>query len=319
MARIVHTAQALVDVLLEVPALPRSGQNVNASSAHRYAGGAVTILLAAARLGASAVHAGAIGSGVNGELIRRVLRAENVAVSAAPIADADSGECLVLIEPDGQRTFVTTYGAERHITATSLSSAEAEAGDFVCISGYSLFEPTCAPLLDYLETLDAGVQVVLDPGAPFADFPRELQDAALAHVTVWTSNLEEATTFTGIQDPAAAAKQLAERIDTVIVRAGERGCWVASGGDVSACAGYPQTAIDTNGAGDTHTGALLALRAAGASWVEAASAANAAAAIKVTRRGPDTAPTASEVAAFLRRHDPNALTDQLARLLTRRS
>ena len=50
---------------------------------------------------------------------------------------------------------------------------------------------------------------------------------------------------------------------------------------------------------DCHTGALIAARQAGASWPEACRRANAAAAIKITRRGPDTAPTTAEVDEFL--------------------
>ena len=53
-----------------------------ASSYHRYAGGAVTILLAAARSGASCVHAGAVGTGPNGDLVRAALAAEGVEVSS---------------------------------------------------------------------------------------------------------------------------------------------------------------------------------------------------------------------------------------------
>ena len=63
--------------------------------------------------------------------------------------------------------------------------------------------------------------------------------------------------------------------------------------------GYPQKAVDTNGAGDTHTGVLVACRAAGMPWVESARRANAGGAIKVTRRGPATAPTAAEIDDFL--------------------
>ena len=51
MPRVIHTAQALVDAVMEVPSLPVRGGNVMATSYRRYAGGAVTILLAAARSG----------------------------------------------------------------------------------------------------------------------------------------------------------------------------------------------------------------------------------------------------------------------------
>ena len=43
-----HTGQALVDVVVEVPSLPRRGQNVMAGSSTRYAGGSVSVLVAAA-------------------------------------------------------------------------------------------------------------------------------------------------------------------------------------------------------------------------------------------------------------------------------
>ena len=44
MSRVIHTGQALVDVVVEVPDLPARGQNVMASSVADYAGGAVTVL-----------------------------------------------------------------------------------------------------------------------------------------------------------------------------------------------------------------------------------------------------------------------------------
>src|SRR5690606_16200359 len=119
MSRVLHTAQALVDVILEVDALPTRGGNANARSERRYAGGAVTTLLAAARTGAEAVHGGAHGTGPNGDLIREVLGADGVAVSDVTREDADTGYCVVLLEPSAERTFLTVYGAEREVTAES--------------------------------------------------------------------------------------------------------------------------------------------------------------------------------------------------------
>src|SRR5690606_18118006 len=101
----------------------------------------------------------------------------------------------------------------------------------------------------------------------------------------------------------AHARALAPRLRTgavAIVRDGAEGCAVYAEGESTYVPGFPQSPIDTNGAGDTHTGALLAGIAEGATWVDACRRANAAAAIKVTRRGPSTAPTADEVDEFLR-------------------
>ena len=302
MPRVIHTAQALVDAVMEVPWLPSRGGNVMASSYHRYAGGAVTILLAAARSGARCVHAGSVGTGWNGDLVRAALEAEGVEVSSPRVPDLDTGVCVVLVEPTAERSFVTTQGAERHISLESLSACAPVAGDLVCVSGYSLVGRTRDPLVAWLATLAEGVVVVLDPGAAFAALDVATRDAVLRRTDVWTGNAEEAAAVSGVTGMEETAQVIATMLppDAVtIVRDGPRGCLVREGSAAVHLPGFPQRPLDTNGAGDTHTGVLLAERAAGASWTDAASRANAAGAIKVTRRGPDTAPTRAEIDAFL--------------------
>jgi len=305
--RVIHTSQALVDEVVEIPGLPARGQNAMATTFTRYAASAVNILLAAARQGAQCVHAGAVGTGPNGDLIRAALVAEGVRISAPPVPDQDTGICFVMVEPSAERTFVTTLGAERHPTVASLATSDPRPGDLVCVSGYSLVGTTRDPLLTWLDTLPGGVEVVFDPGAIFAALPAPLRDRMLARATVWTSNAEEATQLTGWTGMTDSAYAVASRLHpdaVVIVRDGRHGCVVHEDDHTAYVPGYPQTPVDTNGAGDAHTGILVAGRAAGLTWGAAARRANAGAALKVTRRGPNTAPTAAEIDAFLAAQPP---------------
>lgn len=303
MARVIHTGQALVDEVVEVASLPRRGDNAMASSYARYAGGATNILVASARAGAPSVHAGAHGTGPNGDLVRSAMAAEGIEVCSPVVDGLDTGICFVMVEPSAERTFVTTQGAERHITVESLATSRPVAGDLVNVTGYSLALPaTRDPLLDWLEGLDDGVHVVLDPGAAFAALPGRLRDRMLALTTVWTSNADEAYQLTMKRDMAKAAEACAALLPdgaVSIVRDGPEGCAIHLDGTTTALAGYRQKPVDTNGAGDCHTGVLVAEVALGTGWVDAARRANAAAAIKVTRKGPATAPTRAEVDAFL--------------------
>jgi sugar/nucleoside kinase (ribokinase family) len=311
MSRVIHTGQALVDVVVEVPDLPVRGQNVMATTATDYAGGAVTVLVAAARFGAECVHAGAHGTGPHGDLIRTALDAEGIDVAAPPVPDLDTGICVVMVEPSAERTFVTTLGAERRISVESLATSDPRPGDLVCVTGFSLaLDSTRDPLLAWLPTLDPDVVVVLDPGAAFAGLPEEVRVAMLEVTDVWSSNAEEAEDLlreVGAEAPAdlaaltTAVAPLLRGDAIAIVRDGPEGCAVHVAGVTTDVPGFPQTPLDTNGAGDTHTGALLAEVAAGTPWVEGCRRANAAAAIKVTRRGPESAPTAAEVDDFLAR------------------
>lgn len=298
----IHTGQALVDVVLEVPDLPLRGSNVNAASYTRYAGGAVSTLVAAARTGAPAVHAGAVGTGPNGDLLRAAMEQERIELVSPPVPHRDTGICVVMVEPTAERTFVTTYGAERDITVRSLATSAPRGGDLVCVTGYSLYAPTRDPLLEWVEALVQGVSVVLDPGAALADLPGELSTRMLALTDVWTSNAQEARELTGVGDPFSSCAAVAEHLHAdavVVVRDGPEGCFVRVDGETSYVRGFPQVPVDTNGAGDTHTGVLLAERALGTPWLEAARRANAAGAVKVTRKGPATAPTRAEVDGFL--------------------
>lgn len=303
MPRIIHTGQALVDAVARVPALPERGQNVMATSWDVAAAGSVNILVAAARSGAECVQAGVIGTGRNGDLIRTALAAEGATWSAPAVPDADTGLCLVLVEADGERTFVTTLGAERRLSVAALAASAPRPGDLVCITGYTLaVDATREPLEAWLATLPAGVGVVLDPGAVFAGLPESTRAAMLARTSIWTSNLAEAEALTPERGMAATARALAGLLtpDAVaIVRDGPAGCAVHADGTTTVVPGFPQDAVDTNGAGDAHTGVLLAEVARGTGWVEACRRANIGGAIKVTRRGPATAPTRAEIDAFV--------------------
>lgn len=302
MTRVIHTGQALVDLIVEVPALPPRGGNTMASSFGRYAGGAVSVLVAAARSGAHTVHAGSHGTGPNGDLVRTALEHAGVRWSSPPVPDEDTGVCVVLVEPSAERTFVTTLGAERRITAAGLGAAQPVAGDLVCVTGYSLLAPTVAPLADWLGRLPPTVRVVLDPGAAFAGLDAGVRDLMMRHTGIWTSNAAEAAELTGVarvEDATRALGQMLPEGAQVVVRDGPAGCYLLAGQAVTHVPGYPQRAVDTNGAGDAHTGVLVAELAAGTSLGESARRANAAAAIKVTRRGAATAPGREEIDAFL--------------------
>ena len=86
----------------------------------------------------------------------------------------------------------------------------------------------------------------------------------------------------------------------MLVRTGPDGCLIGRpGADWVRVPGFHVDALDTNGAGDAHSGAFIAALAAGAADTAAARSANAAAALSVTRPGPATAPTREELSRFL--------------------
>jgi sugar/nucleoside kinase (ribokinase family) len=314
--RLVFAGEAIVDVLMRVPALPPRGGDALATSCEVTAGGGFNVMAAAARQGLPVTYAGGHGTGPWGDLVRAALGAEGIGLLRPPDQDRDTGFDVALVEPDAERTFVTHVGAEAVRGPASWDAVRAGAGDAVYVSGYGLVLPDSGPALaQWASALPTGVLLFVDPGPLVTQIPAAVLDPVLARCDWLSCNHREAAllTNTGLSgagtaaapgDPAELARRLLARgaAANVLVRAGAAGCYVALFGSSSAVhvRAPAVTAVDSTGAGDAHSGAFLAALADGLPPLDAAARANAAAAFAVTRPGPATSPTRAELDAWLR-------------------
>lgn len=303
-SRLLHTGQVVVDLVMALDALPKSGGDVLASSARFEAGGGFNVMAAARRNGMPVVYLGRHGTGQFGDLARQAMLAEGIEFSALPSEEQDTGLSVALIEPSAERSFISYVGAEGGLSKADLNRVQVQAHDCVYVSGYSLLHAAkVQSLLGWLLDLPASVNVAFDPG-PLVHSPDAAQvQRLLPRLNVWSSNCEEALRFTRCETIGQALDRLGELLPDdalIVVRDGPQGCWVRQHQQTRQVHGFPVQAIDTNGAGDAHAGVLLANLAAGLGWEQAALRANAAAAIAVTRWGPATAPDAGEVDALLK-------------------
>jgi sugar/nucleoside kinase (ribokinase family) len=307
LVRLVFAGEAIVDLLMWVPALPERGGDMLAESSSVQVGGGFNIMAAAARQGLPVVYAGGHGTGPWGDKVRAALAAEDITVLRPPDPDADTGFDVALVEAGGERTFVTSLGAESLHEPAVWDPVRVQAGDAVYVSGYGLVAPESGAILGaWAAGLPAEVLLFVDPGPLIADIPDAVLGPVLSRCDWWSCNQREAALLTGASDPVEAARHLAGRTGRtgVIVRSGRSGCVLAlrtPGPDVSlSLVPAPAVvAVDTTGAGDAHAGVFLAGLAAGLSPGAAASRANAAAALVVTRPGPAVAPSRAELDAFL--------------------
>jgi len=330
--RMLHLGNVVVDVVLDVPALPERGGDVLASATQVTPGGGFNVMVAAAAQGLPACYGGALGTGPFAALARAALADAGIEVLLPPTAGLDTGFVVTVVEAGGERTFLTSRGAEAAVTCADLAAVRSRPGDAVYVSGYGLLRSAFPhgggppPVLGWLDRLGAANVVFFDPGPLVGSIPGGVLDRVLRRADWVTCNAREAAVLTGCDDPLAAARALmADRGGTsreglgrleapregpgwrggVLVRTGPAGCLVgvaeagARAGEPVAVPGFSVDVVDTNGAGDAHTGTFVAALARGADPLAAARTANAAAALAVTRRGPATAPSQAELARFL--------------------
>ena len=304
--RLVSVGNVIVDVTLRIPALPERGGDVLARDTGSTPGGAFNTLVAAVRQGVASAYGGGHGTGPLGDRVRSALEAERIEVLLDPSTKTDTGYDIALIDDEGERTFVTVFGAEASLTSRDLASIRLGGNDLtwhdlVHVSGYGLLESTNAGVLvPWIAAIAAGHTVLVDPGPLGSNISAAVLATVAARADWFSCNLREALLLSGAADARDAAIALRKTWRAVIIRLGPEGCLVAADDDdVVHVPGFAVEAIDTNGAGDAHTGAFLAGLAAGESPTAAALRANACAALAVTRRGPATAPTAVEVQNLL--------------------
>ena len=320
--RLVFAGEAIVDLVMRVPALPPRGGDILATSAEILAGGGFNVMAAAARQGLPVLYAGGHGRGPWGDVVRAALAAEGIGLLRDPDPDRDTGFDVALVEPDAERTFVTRLGAEAIHGPRAWAAVPAGPGDAVYVSGYGLVPPESgAALGGWAASLPSGVLLFVDPGPLVAQIPAAVLDPVLARCDWLSCNHREAALLTSTGphktgpsgassadapgDPAELARRLLARgaAANVLVRAGAAGCYVAplAASDAVHVRAPAVTAVDTTGAGDAHSGAFLAALADGLAPLGAAARANAAAAFAVTRPGPATSPTRAQLDAWLGR------------------
>jgi sugar/nucleoside kinase (ribokinase family) len=298
-ARLVSVGNVIVDITLRIPALPERGGDVIARTTGSTPGGAFNTLVAAARQGLDCAYGGGHGTGPLGDRVRTALRNEGIEVLIDPTADSDTGFDIALVDDEGERTFVTVFGAEAQVTAPAIAGIRLVDGDLVHSSGYGLLARTNASVLGpWIAGIGPGHTVLLDPGPLGLEIPPAVLASVAGRVDWLSCNLREALQLSGAADARGAAAVLRETWRAVVIRLGPEGCLLLDD-EVELVPGFAVGVLDTNGAGDAHTGAFLAGLAAGGSARGAALRANACAALAVTRRGPATAPTIAEVQRLL--------------------
>ncbi|SQJ18842.1 sugar kinase [Salmonella enterica subsp. enterica] len=159
---------AVIDIIADAWTLPRRGGDIELQQQSVNVGGcALNIAVALKRLGIDASNALPLGQGVWAERIRRRLAKEGLS-SVIDAVEGDNGWCLALVEPDGERTFMSFSGVENQWNADWLSQLRTPRGSLVYLSGYQLASSCGEPLIQWLETVD--------DVTPFIDFGPRIGD-----------------------------------------------------------------------------------------------------------------------------------------------
>lgn len=254
-------------------------------------GSAANSLVAFSQFGGSAFYCCKVANDTAGSFYSRDLEAVGIRTNLAQQDhQGKTGRCLVMVTPDAERTMRTHLGITADLSEAELDEEAIAAADYLYIEGYLITSMIARDAIVRAKEIarQHGTKIAMTCSDPamvkyFRDGIELILDGG---VDVMFCNHEEAGLLTGTKDPQAALQALQEHAGIVAITLGKDGALLGDGVRQVAVPGVKVKAVDTNGAGDMFSGAMLFGLTRNMSLADAGRLASHAAAEIVTEFGP---------------------------------
>ena len=292
-----------VGLFLNGKILPKAGETIIADKFYESGGGkGSNQAVSASKMGAKTRFIGRVGSDNYGKDAFAMYDRLGICRDSIAVDNTiHTGISVILVDENGQNLISVVPGANYNLSKADIDAALESMRDSEIV-GFQL-ENNPKIVAYGLEKVSAlGIKTLLDP-APAAPLPEKLYQ----HIYCIKPNEHEAKVLTGIPvdgfDSACKAGEwfLNKGVKVAIITLGELGAVLVTKDGGKLFKAPRVTAIDTTGAGDCFSGALMAGLANGKTMEEAIVFANHAAALSVTKCGViESIPSLDEVEAFMK-------------------
>ena len=302
--RMLVVGSANMDFVMNCERLPCAGETMWSYEPYEYAGGGkgANTAVAAALLGAQVMLCARVGDDQHGKRLRKLYGDCGIDLRFIHIDSlSQTGLAVVIVEKNGVNRIVVYPGANSRLSDRDIEEAFAVRPEAVLTQ----FEIGMdAVLYTAKRAAELNVPLIIDAGPARGDYPIE----RIPRVEIFSPNESETEILTGIRPVSAedclrASMALYQRTEMkyVVLKLGDRGCFVYDGKYCTLVSPFDVTPVDTTAAGDAFTAALgYRYCSNGGDILEACRYANAVGALTVTKRGAaPSLPTGAETEAFL--------------------
>ncbi len=233
--------------------------------AREVSGGSVANAIAGmAQLGGRTAFVGKVKDDQLGEIFAHDLRAQGAAFETAPAPSdhlGETGRCIVLVTPDGERSMNTYLGVTEFLAPSDIDARMMADSEWIFLEGYRF---------DGLESQEAfakaisacrvaGGKVAITLSDPFCiERHRAAFGAMLKNdVDLVLANRAEILSMYGVGDIGSAIAAAAAEVEIVVCTDGANGVHVQTGDRRWHVAAEPAEVLDATGAGDLFAGAFL--------------------------------------------------------------
>lgn len=227
-------------------------------------GSAANTIAGTAHLGGRTAYVGKVKDDQLGAIFAHDLRAQGAVyeTSLAPAnTEPETGRCIVLVTPDGERTLNTYLGWSEFLNTDDIDETMMADTDWIFLEGYRFDGPDshAAFAKAIAATKGAGGKVSITLSDAFcierhrAAFAVMLRD----DVDLLFANRAEMISMYETRDLDIAMSRAAAEVEIVVCTDSENGAYILSRGERWHVPAVPTTVVDATGAGDLFAGGFL--------------------------------------------------------------
>lgn len=252
---------AFVDIVVTVPELLSSGGDVTGTLKQITVGGcAFNVLGAISHSKQNADLFVPIGKGQYATLVRQKLSELNIPI-LLPTKDGDNGWDICLIEPNGERSFLTIQGVEQNWQRDWFKQLNWEDYQYVYLSGYEMENIAAAnEILAGLSRAPKNIQILFDASPRVKHIPQNTINRLMSMNVIINCNKDEINVLekknSSIENKVKSIYHQTHH--PIIVTLGSEGTYYYDGDTSEVIPAKKAKVVNTIGAGDTHCGALIA-------------------------------------------------------------
>ena len=227
-------------------------------------GSAANTIAGIAHLGGRTAYVGKVKDDQLGAIFAHDLRAQGAVYETAfapKDAVDETGRCLIIVTPDGERSMNTYLGVTEFLTSDDIDVDQMAEAEWIYLEGYRFDGPEshAAFAKAIAACKAAGGRVSLTLSDPFcvSRHRNAFREMIKADVDLLFCNRAEMLSMYETDDFDAAMAEAAAEIAIVACTDSANGAYILSGGETWHVPAIPTDVVDATGAGDLFAGAFL--------------------------------------------------------------
>lgn len=220
-------------------------------------GSAANTTVGLARLGLKTGYIGKVARDREGRLLLDEFKKQNVDTSGVTMTEKGrSGVVIGFVDKMGERALYVDSGVNDSIDLKEISQDYIRKPKLLHITSF-VGEKSFETQKNLVGNLPKRVKVSLDPGMLYSERGLSALRPILRQAFTVLPNEAELELLTGESFEAGARRLLAEGVEVVGVKLGNKGCFVASGDERHIIEPFKVKTVDTTGAGDAWNAGFL--------------------------------------------------------------